>query len=965
MELQAVSKNNWNAFWIWYPGTCWKVNDHFFARKEFALPGPATSAALRLSAYTDYVLHINGHFVGRGPVPCDTWNQSYDTYEVASLLREGKNVIGILAHNYAIGTHWQHRGQGGLIAQLDIEAGGHTTTVATDDTWRVRSADCYASNSPRQFWSMGFMETFDFRKFDDRWASIDFDDTGWQRPQVFGRHPVKPWRQLLPREIPMLREAFAPAVKAEQGTFTLQNVHIVRFDKILPPGQARIVYAETEFTCDEPGKATIHLECDDALKLFTNGQLVLEKNYDQHFARTRVWRAKDEYEQVHYSMGARGQFAEVSLKKGPNRIFLAVDHGVQGWGFVLALLDPQSRRPLAIRFDRPWTLTGPTESTGLSDSLDSVKTDLRAVGSPMVSCSPFDVERVTDYATLMLYEERSPVRECSNADRVILNAGEFCVIDLAKVRTGFPQVEILSSEGGILDIGYTHSLRDDRQIRFYIQGSLKYVDRVYAKPGTQAWQCLHRRTGRYLHISCRKGQRIELRNAGINTIGYPVENIAEFECSDPLLNRIWEVSRYTTEMLMQYGYQDCMRREQGTFNTSSFNYMSRAVACCFGDYDLARKTFRLAFRLQDETGWFHSHGLSSPNCDEHIECLWLLVWLRDFYQYSGDLDFIRECFDGVEDNLRYFSRSINEYGLLDERNHPVFRQGQTIYVDDSLSCNEGYVGQFEGEVSGSNILYYAALVAAGDMAQALGLSEAAARYARKAARVKESFNRRFWNADINRVANWRKGDVISPEGHPILQIAALYFNICDADRAEHLLRYLEHDLGLPDENDPNYPLYTFGFYYYFLEILFRNNRSALAYRLLREYYGRWLELGPTAFGEFFRLSQGKEKSAMEEEYEVHGYGTSAHLHFYTNILGVQPVGPGFAEVLIAPCPGDVTWAKGKIHTPKGPIQISWQVEDSSFILKVDLPPECSYKIRPPHQYANRQIVVNGKERGGV
>jgi len=411
---------------------------------------------------------------------------------------------------------------------------------------------------------------------------------------------------------------------------------------------------------------------------------------------------------------------------------------------------------------------------------------------------------------------------------------------------------------------------------------------------------------------------------------------------------------------MQYGYQDCLKREQGTFNTSSFNYMSRSAACCFGDYDLARKTFRTAFRLQDSTGWFHSHGLSSPNNDEHVECLWLLVWLKDFFLYSGDKDFIRECFDHVEDNLQYFSRSLNRHGLLDERNNPIFRQGQIIYLDDSLSPTEGYCGRFDGEVSGINIMYYAALTAAEVMARELGLTDRADRLAQKAARVKRAFNLRFWNPKINRVADCRKGDTLSDIGHPILQIAALYFEICDGDKQQHLLYYLEHDLGLPDENKPDYPLYTFGFYYYFLEIFFRNNRPDTAYRLLNLFYGRWLELGPTEFGEFFKPAWNKGQKTMENEYEIHGYGTSAHLHFYNNLLGIRPIKPGFAEVLFKPSPGDLASAKGSIPTPQGTIAVEWNVNGNLFTMKIELPKTCVYKIETPEQFSETAITINNK-----
>ena len=100
------SDDKWAASWIWYPGAQRIVNFHFFARKGFVIEGRVISQALlRISVYTDYKLFINGKFIGRGPTPCDPWYQSYDTYDVKKYLKKGKNVIGVICHNYGIGSY--------------------------------------------------------------------------------------------------------------------------------------------------------------------------------------------------------------------------------------------------------------------------------------------------------------------------------------------------------------------------------------------------------------------------------------------------------------------------------------------------------------------------------------------------------------------------------------------------------------------------------------------------------------------------------------------------------------------------------------------------------------------------------------------------------------------------------------------------------------------------------------------
>ena len=186
--------------------------------------------------------------------------------------------------------------------------------------------------------------------------------------------------------------------------------------------------------------------------------------------------------------------------------------------------------------------------------------------------------------------------------------------------------------------------------------------------------------------------------------------------------------------------------------------------------------------------------------------------------------------------------------------------------------------------------------------------------------------------------------------------------------------YLTDELGLPTA-EPGYPLGTFGYYYYFLEVLFRHGRDDLAYELLRRYYGAWVRAGAphdlqtgrgvpgagaTTFGEHFSLSHLAGRTSIPYEYEVHAYGTSAHLHFYNNILGVRPLEPGFRRLRIAPQPGDLQWARGQLATPLGTVRVAWQVEEGAFALNVELPETCAYEVEPPARYARCQVRVNGR-----
>lgn len=322
--------NKWNANWIWYPKAQWQVNFHFFARKIFEVDSPILRGTLYISAYTDYKLFLNGRYIGHGPTPCDPQYQSYDIYDIKDFLKQGKNVLGVICHNYAIGVHWQPAGPGGLILQCEIKTEKGIYTIVTDETWKTKRGNCWPFNSPRMFWSCGFLETFDFRKYEKNWLEENFDDSCWKTPGMLGKHPRKPWTNLVPREIPFLEERIEKPMTIEKGKFRIRGFHAVSFNGMIPKGNNYISCAQTYFYTDRDREITLFISCDDAFKALLNEDLVLEQGYDEEFARTRVWRGQDNYEQRHYGLGPGKESTKILLRSGWNKMLVVVDQGVGG-----------------------------------------------------------------------------------------------------------------------------------------------------------------------------------------------------------------------------------------------------------------------------------------------------------------------------------------------------------------------------------------------------------------------------------------------------------------------------------------------------------------------------------------------------------------------------------------------------------------------------------------------------------
>jgi len=55
---------------------------------------------------------------------------------------------------------------------------------------------------------------------------------------------------------------------------------------------------------------------------------------------------------------------------------------------------------------------------------------------------------------------------------------------------------------------------------------------------------------------------IKLNKVSAYLVIYPTERKGDFKCSDELLNKIYEISRYTVNLCMEDGFTDCPWRER-------------------------------------------------------------------------------------------------------------------------------------------------------------------------------------------------------------------------------------------------------------------------------------------------------------------------------------------------------------------------------------------------------------------
>ena len=186
------------------------------------------------------------------------------------------------------------------------------------------------------------------------------------------------------------------------------------------------------------------------------------------------------------------------------------------------------------------------------------------------------------------------------------SAGVSLVLDFGKEVSGFPYFFIPECGGGRIDIGYSERLEPDGTVNPNRWGGppVHYADRLILRPGEQYFYTLDPRAFRYMRLDFYDNpERVRLIAIGVFQSGYPVEYKGDFQCSDALLNRIWEVGRYTTELCMDDAFMDCPWRERGQY-LGDLAVEMRIAAYTFGDTALARRGLSQFPLGANEKGWF-------------------------------------------------------------------------------------------------------------------------------------------------------------------------------------------------------------------------------------------------------------------------------------------------------------------------------------------------------------------------
>jgi hypothetical protein len=513
-------------------------------------------------------------------------------------------------------------------------------------------------------------------------------------------------------------------------------------------------------------------------------------------------------------------------------------------------------------------------------------------------------------------------------------AGAFpaLVWDFDREVVGRPIFEIDAPEGGVMKVSYGESLE------------LQHVETFILKKGKNRLMPFGRRACRFIQTTFAATPiPIIFKSFTFEKVNYNFENQGSFESSEPMLNKIWEISKYTTMLNSQDHLEDCPWREKALWVVDAV-VMAKVIYNVFGETKLLRKSLAQGARIQNRDGSIPGTGPEKNKALLPDFCAYWLIGVYDYWNYTGDLDFVKELWPNIKKLADWFEAQVDENGLFSRAD----REGWWCFIDWT-DCIEK-----KDKVSAISFLYFKVLINLIELSQELGFIEDAEKYRIASSKLKESIRSHVWDSKRKVFADCMNGNVVSENITLQTNFLAIWSGLMEDKEADGFLNnYYDRNL-LPEVKGPF-------FQHIVLEVLISRERKVQAVELIKDYWGEMVARGAETWWETFDKStpdctipstyQGNTPTYLWEGPPVslcHAWGASPAYILFQTVLGVDVSKLGKGIVKLSNPAGAVEHVKGELPTKWGIIAVEWST--NSGILKGEIKIPQGLKVEKPANY---------------
>jgi len=239
---------------------------------------------------------------------------------------------------------------------------------------------------------------------------------------------------------------------------------------------------------------------------------------------------------------------------------------------------------------------------------------------------------------------------------ILIEAGECgsmpsVTLDFGIMAVGYPEIAI---NGGpfVCEIWYGESL------------DLYRLD-VIRFQGESVWHSYQRRAFRFVQLKfIAIESSVQIRYVRLEQSFYAYNSNGVVESSDKQINEIMEVSKYTQKLCTSHHFEDCPWRERALW-VFDMRIMALTNYYIYGNPEIVSKCIRQMFALQRTDGSIPPAGPKNNNMFFIDFCLHLISTLREYYDYTGDVELLCELAPKLERLVSYIDSYVDNQGLLD------------------------------------------------------------------------------------------------------------------------------------------------------------------------------------------------------------------------------------------------------------------------------------------------------------
>lgn len=551
------------------------------------------------------------------------------------------------------------------------------------------------------------------------------------------------------------------------------------------------------------------------------------------------------------------------------------------------------------------------------------------------------VKTITPDVKKISAQQMPPIRKlCELAPkRVFKSSNDKWIVDFGQNIAGWVQIKVQEKKGDVIKMIPTEALTQKGDDVFPgstgggANGMTQLLEYICKGEGIETWEPKFTYLGfRYVEIS---GISTKPSKESIKAIlvATDIKQDGNFSCSDPLLNKMDTISKWTIIDNLHGIPEDCPQREKCGWLGDSYAY------CEYAMYNYDMKNFYKKYMEDIHTQMRLVKGNDNSNIKYHVPTMiapgkrtstiakldWgvatiYIPWYN--YLYYGDSSVVSEYYKDMKDLTNYYLSFKNDKGIIqngmgdwcpprwDRKGNP-----------EAMECDP---------VISANAYFYDILGIMEDFAVMNEDADFEAKMKSEKKKLYTAFNTEYLKRISQTDSLWY--------GSQTATVMALQYKMVPKSKLEAVVNGLEYNINTIKKGHHSTGIHGNRYIY---SVLSKYGKADLAYKILTT---------PTFPSQAYIVNYGfttwpeRQFEWNKEDELTHSLNHPMHsgfaAYFFEMLGGIKPVYnyPGFKEFTVNPIfPKEITQTTINVPTPYGNIHYSWDINNSIFSMNLHVP----------------------------